>query len=73
MFGNLETTIQVPWGKSSHYINSHFEARSLWARGDKVPIWLAILAYSIIFSVWATLIYLIIQVLKIRRIGVQKQ
>ncbi|HRG67945.1 MAG TPA: hypothetical protein PLS73_03810 [Saprospiraceae bacterium] len=72
LYGNLETKFQVPWGKSSHFVNSHFEGRSLWARGDRVPIWLAFLAYTIIFSVWGTLIYLIIQVLKIRRVGLEK-
>lgn len=72
LFGNLESTLQVPWGKPSHYINTHFDERSLWARGNKVPIWLALLAYSIIFSVWSTLIYLILQFLKIRRLGLLK-
>lgn len=72
LFGNLETSLQVPWGKPSHFINSHFAERSLWARGNKVPIWLAGLAYTIIFSVWGTLIYLILQFFKIRRLGLQK-
>lgn len=72
LFGNLETSLQVPWGIPSHFINTHFEARSLWARGNKVPVWLAVLAYSIIFSVWGTLIYLILQFFKIRRLGLQK-
>lgn len=72
LFGNLETTLQVPWGQPSHYRNTHFEERSLWARGNKVPIWLALLAYSIIFSVWSTLIYLIFQIIKIRRLGILK-
>jgi len=72
LFGNLETSLQVPWGTPSHFINTHFAERSLWARGNKVPIWLAGLAYSIIFSVWGTLIYLVLQFFKIRRLGLQK-
>ncbi len=73
LFGNLETHLSVPWGKPTQYVNTEFEQRSLWAKGNKVPLWLNFLAYSIICSVWATLFYLFYKVYKIRKLGLENQ
>lgn len=71
-FGNLEFEKSVPWGRPLQY-ESNFGKRSLWATGDKIPIWLLSIACLIIFSVWGTLIYLIFRLIKIRKLGLTKK
>lgn len=68
-YGNLEFEKSVPWGHAYKY-ESNFGKRSLWATGNRIPIWLLSIACFIIFSVWGTLIYLIFRLLKIRKLGV---
>jgi hypothetical protein len=67
-FGNIFTEKIVRWGKPP-VIENKFNERSLWATRFKTPIWLLALAYSIIGLVWGALIYIIIQVIKIRKLG----
>ncbi|MBK6545571.1 MAG: hypothetical protein IPO86_06115 [Saprospiraceae bacterium] len=67
-YGNLEAETMVPWGVATNYENN-FNKRSLWATGDKIPIWLLSVACFIIFSVWGTLILLVFRLLKIRKLG----
>lgn len=69
-YGNLAYELKVPWGYAGSY-SSNYGKRSLWATGDKVPMWLLTLAFGIIFSVWGTLIYLIIQIFKVRKMGLK--
>lgn len=67
-FGNLFVEKNVNWGVPP-IINNSFDHRSLWATRNKTPVWLLGLAGSIIAGVWGTLIYLILQLLKIRKMG----
>lgn len=67
-FGNVSAEKTVPWGSKFVY-NSTFNERTLFATRDKAPIWLQLIAYSIIFTVWGILIYLVFNVLKIRKMG----
>ncbi|MBK9107177.1 MAG: hypothetical protein IPM92_02035 [Saprospiraceae bacterium] len=68
MYGTVENEISVPWGNA---FQTHFKLdhRSLWATGDKVPIWLLFLAITIISSVWGTMIYILFQLFKIIKLG----
>lgn len=68
LYGNIFTEKIVPWGVTA-IIDDSFTHRSLWAPRNKSPIWLLIIAYGIILFVWVTLIYLIIQILKVRKLG----
>jgi hypothetical protein len=70
-YGNLQTEKTVQWGQALKYENI-FDKRSLWATGTKVPIWLLLVAGLIIFSVWGTLIYLIMRFIKTRKLGLTK-
>ncbi len=65
--GSIETMLPVQWGKATVF-HSRFGERSLWATGDKVPLWLLGLAIFIITSVWGTLIVLIYRFFKLTRI-----
>ncbi len=67
-YGNLSMEKVVPWGvyKTSE---NNFNKRTLWGTRDKTPVWLLIMAYSIAGGVWSVLIYLIFQLLKIKKLG----
>lgn len=68
-FGNLLAEKNVSWG-TPLVINTHFfDQRTLWTTRFRTPIWLLAMAYSIVIGVWGTLIYLIFQVIKIRKLG----
>jgi hypothetical protein len=67
-FGNLFAEKIVNWGVAP-VIDDSFNHRSLWATRFKTPVWLLVLAYSIVAGVWGTLIYLVKQLLKIKKMG----
>ena len=69
-YGNLTAEKTVPWG-SKFVSENNFDKRTLFATRNKAPIWLLILAYSIAFSVWGTLVILIVNLIKIRKLGIQ--
>lgn len=68
-YGNLVVEKSVPWGKAVKPDNSFFNQRTLWSTRFRTPYWLLFLAYSIGGGVWATIIYLITQILKIKKMG----
>ena len=67
-FGNIFAEKTVNWGVTP-VIEDSFNHRSLWATRSKTPIWLLGLAYSIIAGIWGTLVYLIFQLVRIRKMG----
>ncbi len=68
-YGNLRVEKSIPWGKVFIPDHTFFQQSALWASRFHSPIWLVILAYSIIIGVWGTLIYLIMLLLKIKKLG----
>ncbi len=68
-YGNLEVEQQANWGKPTS-LENHFWHRSLWSTGNRAPIWLLTLAFGIIIGIWGTIIYLVFQMIKIKKIGV---
>ena len=67
LYGNLTTEIEVPWGSKSVY-TTNFDHRTLFARRGHSPIWLELLAYTIVLAVWSVIIYLVFQINKIKKI-----
>jgi hypothetical protein len=67
-YGNLVVEKSVPWGKAEK-ADTHFWHRTLWSTGDRAPIWLLCIALSIIIGVWGVIIYLIRQIIKIKKMG----
>jgi hypothetical protein len=67
--GNLSIQEKVAWGVPAKYDNNFFNQRTLWSTRFNTPIWLLAIAYSIILSVWGTLVYLIFQLIKIKKLG----
>jgi hypothetical protein len=69
LYGNLSSEKIVPWGKSIKYY-TEYDKRTLFARRGKSPVWLELLAYSIVVAVWGVLIYLFGQIKKLKQLGV---
>ncbi len=67
-YGNLVLEEHLPWGVNIQQTND-LGKRTLWSTRFKTPIWLLFMAYSIMAAVWGVLIYLIIQFIKIRKLG----
>lgn len=67
--GNLLVEKSAPWGIASKPNDTFFKQRALWSTRFKAPYWLLLMAYSIVIGVWGTLIYLILQLIKIKKAG----
>lgn len=72
-YGNLLVEKTVPWGSVLNPNNSFFETRALWSTRSRAPIWLLFMAYGIVISVWATLAYLVILLIRIKKLGTADQ
>lgn len=68
IYGNLVVEKQAPWGKAVQ-AETNFWHRTLWSTGNRAPGWLLFIALSIIIGVWGTIIYLVRQLIKIKKMG----
>ena len=68
-FGNVLIEKQVPWGIAEKPNTHFFDQRALWATQFKTPYWLLFMVYSIGLGIWATLLYLLFQLFKIKKLG----
>jgi hypothetical protein len=68
--GNLIIEKQVQWGIATKQDDGFFNQRTLWSTRFKTPLWLLLMAYSIVIGVWGTIIYLISLLIKIKRTAV---
>jgi hypothetical protein len=68
-YGNLLVEKTVPWGVAVQPDNSFFDQRTLWSTRFRTPFWLLLIAYSIVIGVWGTIIYLVWQIVKIKKLG----
>jgi len=71
-YGNLRVERSEPWGVKFVADNDFFH-RALWASRFNSPVWLVVIAYSILIAVWGTLIYLVFLLIKIRTLGKQEE
>lgn len=69
-YGNLTAELKVPWGINLVYV-SNFDHRSLFARRGYSPIWLELLAYKIVVVVWVIIFYLLLQIKRIKKLGIE--
>ena len=67
-YGNLSVEKAVPWGVHIKFV-SLYDRRTLYARRGKSPVWLEIIAYSIIVGVWGILIFVVLQIRKLKLLG----
>jgi hypothetical protein len=66
--GSASAELHVPWGKYFER-TSDFNRRSLWGTRDKAPVWLLVIAFSIIIAVWSVIVYLARQIFLIKKLG----
>lgn len=71
LFGNLMVEKTVPWGVSVKEDTHFFDQRTLWTTRFRAPFWLLFMAYSMVIGVWGVIVYLIIQIIKIKKLGKQ--
>lgn len=68
-YGNLVVEKSVPWGVAVKSNKNFFEQRTLWSTRLRTPLWLLFTAYAIVIGIWATIIYLVLQIVKIKKMG----
>ena len=69
-YGNLSIEQTVPWG-AQFVAQNNFNKRTLFATRDKAPVWLLLMAYSIVIVVWGILFSLVDTIFKIKKLGQQ--
>lgn len=69
LYNDTETLVQKKWGKPLVSHEDEFSGRSLWGARDKSPVWLLILANGILFVVWAVIVFVIINLFRIKKEG----
>jgi|SRR5579872_3585986 len=67
-YGNLLQEMTVPWG-SRFVAENNFGQRALFATRNRAPLWLLLMAYSIVVGVWGVLAYLVVSLVRIRNAG----
>ena len=73
LYGNMYVEKAVPWGVGVKMDNTFFDQRTLWSTRFHTPLWLLFMAYSIVLVVWGTIVYLVMQIIKIKKMGVEEQ
>jgi hypothetical protein len=68
-YGNLSIEKKVHWGSKFVSRANDFNARTLFATRAKAPVWLMVVATGIIIAVWAVLLLLVQNILKIKKLG----
>jgi hypothetical protein len=68
-YGTLITEKSVNWGKAIQPQNNFFAQRTLWSTRFRTPWWLLFVTYSIAIGIWGTIIYLVFQLIKIKKLG----
>ena len=69
IYGNLSVVKTVPWGVAVKPNTQFFEQRTLWSTRFRTPLWLLGMAISIMAGVWGTIIYLVFQLVKVKKLG----
>lgn len=67
--GNLLIEKKINWGVAVKEDKSFFDQRALWKTRSRTPYWLLLIAYSIVIGVWGTILYLVFQLVKLKKIG----
>jgi hypothetical protein len=64
-YGNLQTSNVVKWGVAVEIV--HQNSRLLWSSRNNAPWSLVIIANGIILAVWGTIVYIVLQLFKIKK------
>jgi hypothetical protein len=69
LYGSVVEEKTLPWGVVANTKNNLLGKRTLWSTGDKVPFWLLAISISIIVGVWSVIVYLVVQIIRLRKLG----
>ena len=69
LYGNLMIEKVVPWGIAPQQDKNFFNQRTLWSTRSGTPWWLLLMAGSIVIGVWGTIGYLVMQIVKIKKLS----
>jgi len=67
-YGNLVYEQKIPWGVPIVQ-SDDWNKRTLYSTRFRSPIWLLFMAYSVMAAVWGVLLYLVMQIIKLRKLG----
>jgi hypothetical protein len=67
-YGSVRSSNNVSWGVPL-VIDSYETKRELWTARANTPIYLLLFVNAMIIGVWGTIIYLVLQIFKIRKLG----
>jgi hypothetical protein len=68
-YGNLLIEKEVRWGVAFKPDNNFFNQRTLWSKSSRTPPWLLFIAYSNVIGVWGTILYLVREMFKIKKLS----
>lgn len=68
-FGNIIVSKTLPWGTKLLTNREKFDQRNMWSARDKTPYYMLIWPNLILLAVWGVIFYLILQLVKINKIG----
>lgn len=69
LYNDTELLVEKKWGKPLVSHEDEFQGRSLFGARDKSPVWLLLLANGILVAVWAVILFVIINLFRIKREG----
>lgn len=69
LYNDTEVFVEKQWGKPLVSHEDVFNRRSLWGARDKSPVWLLILANGILVVVWGVILFVIINLFRIKKEG----
>ena len=68
-YRNSETKGEINWGVIIKADDDGTSDRTLWGSGDRAPIYLIIASKAILLTIWGTLIYVVIQIFRLKKYG----
>lgn len=68
-YGTLVTEKNFNWGVAIKPPKNFFDQRTLWSTRFKTPLWLLFTVWSVVIGIWGTIIYLIFQIFRIKKLG----
>lgn len=68
-YANTQSKAEIDWGIKRKSTDQQSAARSLSASRDKAPIYFIVATNLIIIGIWGTLVYVVLQLFKIKRLS----
>lgn len=69
LYNDNSVKFERNWGSNLTTDDENFNKRSLWGSRSKSPVWLLLLANGIIFAVWAVIVYIVFNLVRIKKAG----